>query len=272
MVAALVAFALATSLVAAEPAGYTKRGEFTGKKILFVSYFDQSYTANVPPKLRELGFTVDVQVTHAHLPELEKYDQLWMVSSCSQDSVFDQSDVERIQAFVKAGRGFYNLMDNVPCIREGAMVAKVMHGLEVTGDYLGDKPVKVVRPGEVKRMVDEAMKQGDMETLAKIRRAGYLNGQLYAEDHELLSGIKEIYEGVTLCHFSESADVEVILRASDNQPLVGISRRGRENVVHDCGYTRLANRWAEFEEVSSRWYQNVAAYLQGKRRVDLPRE
>lgn len=267
----MIVVALALALTAAPP-GYVQKGEFAGKKILFINYFESSYVANVPQKIEELGFKVDVRTTKEHLPDLEKYDQLWMVSDCYNSSQFDQKDVDKILAFVKSGKGFYNLMDNVPCIREGALVARALHGLEISGDYYGDKPVKVVRPGEVKRMVDEAMKKDDMEALAKIRRAGYLNGQLYAEDHELLSGIQQIYEGITLCHFSESPDIEVILRASDNQPLVGISRRGKENVVYDCGYTRLANRWSEFETVSSRWYQNVAAYLQGKRRADLQQQ
>src|SRR5258706_8263831 len=105
MVALALAFALATTLTAAAPPGYAQRGEFKGKKILFVNYYEGSYTANVPKKLEELGFSVDVRVTHDHLPELSKYDQLWMVSSCSNDSVFDQKDVARILAFVKDGKG-----------------------------------------------------------------------------------------------------------------------------------------------------------------------
>ncbi|MBI3182485.1 MAG: hypothetical protein HYZ28_10100 [Myxococcales bacterium] len=267
---AILALALTSSLAAANPTQYARAGEFRGKRILFVNYFTEDYSRNVPPKLEELGFRVDVRVTKDHLPNLDAYDQLWMVSDCYGGGRFDESDIRRIAEFVKRGKGFYNLMDNVPCIQEGARVAKALHGLEVKGDYYGDKPVHVVRPGEVKRMVEEAMKKEDMDTLLKLRRAGYLNGKLYAEDHELLTGIERIYEGITLCHLSESPEIEVILRASDNQPLVGISRRGRENVIHDCGYTRLANRWSEFEPISARWYQNVAAYLQGKRRADLP--
>ena len=69
--------------------------------------------------------------------------------------------------------------------------------------------IHVVPPGRVKQMVDEAMKKGDMEKLAGLRRAGYLDGKLYAEDHELLSGIEEIYEGITVAAQTPSADLEV---------------------------------------------------------------
>jgi len=51
------------------------------------------------------------------------------------------------------------------------------------------------------------------------------NGKLYAEDHELLTGITQLYEGITLCHMTESPDLDVILRASDNQSLVAVSKK-----------------------------------------------
>jgi hypothetical protein len=251
---------------------FVKQGEFKGKKILFVNY--DSVEPNekyVPDVLRKMGFTVEVRVAPEKLPDLMAYDQLWMVSSCGDSGKFGAADVERIVKFTRAGKGFYSLSDNVPCITQGSMVGKALHGIELSGDYQGEKTIHVVPPGTIKKMVDEAFAKDDYGKLAELRRAGYLNGKLYAEDHELLSGITTIYEGITLCHMSDSPDLEVILRASDNQSLVAVSTREGERVVHDCGFTRLFYRWEEHAATSTQWYQNVAAYLMGKQRADLPK-
>jgi hypothetical protein len=266
---ACLALLLTTASFAAD---FTHAGEFEGKRILFVNYDsiepNQQY---VPGILKKMGFAVDVEVSPKALPALGKYDQLWMVSSCGGmgGAAFGKGDVDRIAAFVKAGKGFYNLMDNVPCITEGQQVAKKLYGVDITGDYIGQQVIHVVSAGTVKKLVDEAMKKGDVEGLAKLRRAGWLNGKLYAEDHELLTGITELYEGITLCHMTDSTDLEVILRASDNQSLVAVSKRDGEKVVTDCGFTRLFHMWEQNAATSTKWYQNVAAYLQGKQRADL---
>jgi hypothetical protein len=217
-----------------------------------------------------MGFTVDVLVAPPKLPALDGYDQFWMVSSCSSDFGFGPADADRVVAFVRAGKGFYNVMDNVPCIIQGTKVGQKLHNISMSGDYYGDKVVNVVSPGTVKKMIDEAMKKGDLGELAKLRHAGFLNGKLYAEDHELLSGITQLYEGITLCHMTESPDLDVILRASDNQSLVAVSKKKGERVIHDCGFTRMFYHWEANAKTSTQWYQNIAAYLMGKLRKDLP--
>lgn len=250
------------------PPDWISNGEFKGKSILMVDFYGGGPLNFVPDVIRKLGFTVEVQLKPKHLPKLDGYDQLWVVSNCGSSS-FDASDVAKVKAFADHGKGLYVLTDNVPCVYEGNLIGKELHNIQMTGDYIGEQLIHVVVAGAVQKMIDEAKKTGDLGKLAQLRRAGYLNGKLYAEDHELLSGIERIYEGVTICHLSDSPDLEVILRASDNQSLVAVSKKKGENLLYDCGFTRMYNRWEESKETSSRWYQNVAAYLAGKRRTDL---
>jgi hypothetical protein len=262
------------------PSGWQTPGELKGKRILMVTWYseggkpDSVPLDHVPQILRKMGFTVDVQVSPKHLPDLEKYDQAWVISGgygagFGGTDTFDESDLKKLKEFVKRGKGVYSLNDNVPAVREGNMIGKAFHGIEMSGDYYGGKMIHVVAAGEVAKMVEAAKKSGDLSKLAELRRAGMLNGKLYAEDHELLSGIERIMEGVTICHMTPSPDLEVILRASDNQALVAVSKRPAENMLYDCGFTRMYVNWPQHQDTATRWYQNVALYLQGKRRADL---
>ncbi len=253
----------------AQPTDYARGGGFKGR-ILFVNYDSiEPNEAHVPGILRGMGFTVDVKVDPPQLPKLEPYDQLWLVSSCVGGKPFGDADVKRIAAFVKQGKGLYNVMDNVPCIHEGAKVGAALHGFTVSGAYDGQQMVNVVSGPEMKRLIKLAFDKEDYGKLAEYRRAGFFDGKLYAEDHELLSGIQQIYEGITVCHLSPSEDLEVILRASDNQSLVAVSKKQGEKVVHDCAFTRMFHNWERHASTSTRWYQNVAAYLAGLKRSDL---
>jgi len=179
-------------------------------------------------------------------------------------------DVDRVRAFAAAGHGLYVLADNTPFIVEANTIGGALHNVHVDGDYYGMKVISVMSRAEVRKLVDRAMRKEDLPLLAEYRRAGMLDGKFYAEDHEILTGIDRIYEGHTVCHLSRGArDLEVILRASDNQSLVAVSKRSGERVVYDCAWTRLYWDWAKHAQTSTRWYQNVAAYLMGKRRADL---
>jgi len=273
MVRIVVLLSLLWSLPA-RAADWVKPGEFKGKRILVACYYweganlDSVPMDHVPRVLRDMGFTVDVERSPAHLPDLDKYDEAWIVSGTG--STFDASDVTRLRAFLKRGKGVYLLADNTPYIYEANVAAGSLYGVHLDGGYYGGQVVHVVPPGKVKQMVDEALKKGDMQKLADLRRAGFLNGKLYAEDHELLSGIQEIFEGITVAAQTVSNDLTVILRASDNQNLVSVSQRPGELFVLDGAFTRLYCGWEANAQTSTRWYQNVAAYLAGKRRADLP--
>lgn len=262
------------------PKGWVVTGEFRGKRILMVTWYSEggqprSVPLNhVPEILERMGFTVDILVSPKHLPSLEKYDQAWLVSGGGPgffggtDS-FDDSDVKALRAFLERGKGVYSLNDNVPAVREGNVLGKGLHGITMSGDFMGGQMVHVVSQGALAKLVEEAKKSGNLTKLAELRKSGVLNGKLYAQDHELFSGIERIMEGVTICHMTPSTDLDVILRASNNESLVAVSKRGGENMLYDCGFTRMYVNWEQHQDTATRWYENVARYLQGKRRDDL---
>jgi len=99
--------------------------------------------------LREMGFTVDVLREPKHLPDLGQYDQAWIVSGTG--SSFDQSDVAKLSAFLKKGKGVYVLADNTPFIYEANVIGAALYKTHLDGMYEGGKVVHVVSPVRSRR-------------------------------------------------------------------------------------------------------------------------
>ena len=271
MLAFLLALAAVPTL-AGRPTELSRSGEFRGKKLLIANYYTEVPTLpleRVPPILREMGFTVDIAQNPANLPPLGSYDQLWIISGGGGSS-FGKRDVDALRKFVERGKGLYVLADNTPYTTEMNVVSQALHQFSVSGDYIGMKMVTVMSRSQIEAMIAKATEQGDFEKLAEYRRAGYFNGTFYAEDHELLTGIEKIYEGGTICHPDVTRGLNVILSSSNNLPLVFLPSDRSQHMIYDCGWTRLYYDWDTHAASSTRWYQNVAAYLMGKRRTDLP--
>jgi hypothetical protein len=261
-------------LLLASPAraDWVQPGEFAGRRILLAVYYwgGGEPMAYVPKVLRELGFAVDILREPQHLPdlaELDQYDECWIVSGIG--SSFDHTDVEKLRRYLKAGHGVYVMADNTPFTHEANLIAGAFYGVHLAGEYDGERVVNVVPRARMKQIVEVAMQKGDMKKLAELRHAGFLDGKLYAEDHELLSGIQQIYEGHTVAAQTASPDLDVILRDSANERLVSVSTRPGERLVLDGAFTRLYWGWESNAATSTRWYRNVAAWLLGKRRTDL---
>ena len=257
-------------LVAAPTKELSKPSEFTGRRLLIANYYTPSPSLplqHVPAILKEMGFTVEIAQNPPLLPDLEGVDQLWLISGAGTS--LNPRDIAALREYVRSGKGLYVLADNTPYTRQMNDVASALHGFTVSGHYNGMKMVTVMSRGEIERLIEDAKKKGDYDKLAEYRRAGYFNGTFYAEDHELLTGIEQIYEGGTICHPSRTAGLNVILSASNNLPLVFLPNDKKERIVYDCGWTRLYYQWKTHEASSEQWYQNVAAYLMGKRRKDL---
>lgn len=245
---------------------WVKKGEFRGRRILLATYYlgqlgQEAIGSNGEPfpkvcgVLSAIGFKVDSQRCQGRLPDLDRYDQCWIVSS-GGSSGFGDEDVKAIRRFLKRGKGVYVLADNAPYLYEANQVATALHDVTIQGNYHGEQLVHVAQ-GE----------QGLSGEGKKI--TGMKGGKLWAADHELLSGLKAIYEGTSISHLSESPNLYVVLRASNNLPLVSVSKNPEEFIVYDCGFTRMYFKWEENVVSSSRWYQNVAGYLMGKKRQDL---
>ena len=255
------------------PGEWVQAEDFKGKKILIACYYwegeplDSVPMNNVPGLLRKLGFEVDVLKAPAHLPDLSPYDQLWIVSGMG--GTFDESDAVKVERFLAAGKGVYVMADNTPYIHEANVIGRHLHQISFDGGYLGEQTISVMTADQIKKLIADAMQKEDMDKLAEYRRAGYFNGTFYAEDHEILTGIKKLFEGCTISTMTKSPDLEVIIRASDNQSLVAVSTEPGQRIVYDGGFTRLYYRWNEHAEISTLWYRNIAAYLLGKTRKDL---
>jgi hypothetical protein len=261
---------LLLAALAASPADdYARARDHAGHTILFLHRNNPGAPANVVPVLQKLGLKVTVRDSSEGLPkDFDAYDEVWIVSSDGQSPITTR-DLPRIKAYLAKGGGLYVLGDNTPLYAESAVIGGGLHDITFDGQYLGEQRVHVVSAATMKALVDKAMKEGNYGKLAEYRRAGLLNGKLYATDHELLTGLTEIYEGTTICHESETKVLDIVVRASDNQPLIAVSKKPEERIVYDCGFTRLYWKWDENREINERWYRNVAAYLLGMKRPDL---
>jgi hypothetical protein len=264
---------LSTLLLAAlavSPADdYARAKDLAGHTILFLHRNNPGAPANVVPVLQKLGLKVAVRDSSGGLPkDFAAFDEVWIVSSMGPSPI-TASDLPRIREYMKKGGGLYVLGDNTPLYAESAVIGAGLHDITFDGQYLGEQRVHVVSAVKMKELIDAAIKAGNYDKLAQYRRAGLLNGKLYATDHELLTGLTEIYEGTTICHQSETKALDIVVRASDNQPLIAVSNKPEERIIYDCGFTRLYYMWEQNREINERWYRNVAAYLLGMKRADL---
>lgn len=249
---------------------WVKPGEFQGKRILIACYYlpgnrNWKMYENVTQVLRDVGFVVDARYMNSKLPDLEPYDQCWIISGDGRGSRFGKKDVQAIRRFLSQGKGVYVLADNSPYFYEASVVSRSLHKTAIAGDYRGFQVIHVVRGLErVSPKRSASLGNGRLQGLGN-------SGRYYAADHELLSGLDAIYEGQTISHLWESRKLHVVLRASNNLPLVAVSRNDKERIVYDCGFTRMYASWKKHEVSSTRWFQNVAGYLMGKTRADLRR-
>jgi hypothetical protein len=248
---------------------WIKANEFAGKRILMTVHTKaDSFFQYVPDVLRSVGFTVDTWKAGAEpLPDLRNYDQCWVVSGGTANPDLEKHTQSYLD-FVGRGKGLYVLSDNEPLFVEANAIAQKLHGATISGNYEGEQLIRVLKPGELRRLSQGALRAGRGGGAGQ--RAGVVGGQLYAEDHELLSGLNALYEGTSISNIAGGRDLEVILQASDGKPLVAVSKRPKERIVYDCGFTRMFYRWEENAVSNARWYQNVAGYLMGKTRSDLP--
>ena len=168
------------------------------------------------------------------------------------------TDLQAIDRFLSAGKGVFLLAENEPFVYEGKELARLLFGTQIRGNYNGMKLASVrnrsLTPDQINRFC----------------------GAFKINDHDLLTGINFLYEGATVSQFSPTASLDVVFRASNGQPLVGVSKIPGKRLVLDCGYTRYVyGRSRMYRMVSGtagtiRFAENVAAYLMGKTRRGLP--
>ncbi len=85
-----------------------------------------------------------------------------------------------------------------------------------------------------------------------------------ASSHPLLKNVRYLYEGTTVSRISDAEHLDVIVSASDGNPLIAVPKSKSLNIVLDCGHTRYHPKSSDD---SIQFALNVARFLTG----DLPR-
>ena len=157
-----------------------------------------------------------------------------------------------IKDFIKKGKGVCLLADNDPYVQEANELANRLYGVNVSGNYPGQK-IAYVR-----------QRKHPEDVIRKFK------GAYAVEDNPLLTGVNFVYEGITISNVGLSEKLEVAMDASDGKPLLAVSKLPGQRVVIDCGYTRYchgANDETSFILKTAgtlRLAENIAAYLMGK--------
>jgi hypothetical protein len=223
------------------------------KKILILRGFERGRLTFLETTLTDLGY--DVKVKNYGVKStgsFREYDQIWLISG-ARSGVKDadiRRDIRKFKNYVASGNGLYVLADNDPFFHHANMLSQELHKAEIVGSYEGRQMIDIYGYND----------QINLE---------YEDKEKKTFDHELLTGIYSLYEGVTISNISESEQLNIVLRASDGKALVCTSKKEKELIVYDCGFTRLFDKWMVDPYNTRLWIRNVATYLNGHKRKDL---
>jgi hypothetical protein len=180
--------------------------------------------------------------------KLEEVDQLWLFSSQKHDARrVSAQDYAAIVEFAQRRKGLYLLADNDGFTHESNELVGRMFGSYVRGDYKGQKLLAVSRPNVTPELQSR------------------YGAEYEVPDHVLLKDISFLYEGISISHIGPSSDLETAITASDGQALVAVATKSHMSVVIDCGFTRYMRDHRDKAAGSTRFAQNVASYLMGRR-------
>lgn len=198
--------------------------------------------------LRKAGFELEFVQGKFPRDKLKEVDQLWLFSSQERDARrVKDDDYTAIVEFVERGGGLYLLSDNDGFTHESNELVGRMFGSYVRGNYKGQHVIAVRR-----------------EALTSEMRSRY-GAEHEGANHALLKGINFLYEGFSISHIGRCSLLETVVAASDGKPLVAVPAESKLKVVVDCGYTRYMRDKREQAAGSTRFAQNIAAYLTGDR-------
>jgi hypothetical protein len=217
-------------------------GAFIGYRIL-IGQFYTSGDMNAPIEaLKMKGFHVEnVKNELEFISKLQSnhYQIAWVISSRSiQSTTFIPTLID----FHSAGGAIFLFADNIPYICHASEFLDRKFGIILTGNYPGNK------------------------TLA-FRENGHLRAGHFGQ-HEIFTGIKNLFEGVTICHpvyLTPKNDTSMITiaTATDGNPCIAVfdppvdSAEGR--LCLDCGFTKLFINWNSAG--TARFIVNVSCWL-----------
>lgn len=192
--------------------------------------------------LKRKGFHVDnVKNEPEFLQKLQsKYYQIaWVISASSiETSTFISSLLE----FHSTGGAIFLFADNIPYIHHASEFLHKKFGIILTGNHPGNKTLRFKENGHT--------------------QIGHF-GQ-----HEIFTGIQNLFEGVTICHPVYLAprgrsSMNTVATATDGNPCIVVfdppmhSDEGR--LCLDCGFTKLFINWNSAG--TARFVVNVSCWL-----------
>ncbi|MGJ8660928.1 MAG: hypothetical protein ACSHXL_02730, partial [Bacteroidota bacterium] len=197
-------------------------GAFKGQTIVVLHFCARGMFDFEAPKaaLAEKGFSIYRFKNEAPSPEilaeaLSKACQLWVISDNTQK--LNDEHAEVIKYFFDSGRGVYLWGDDDPYNADVNFLARKLVGIEMSGNYRGDKTVTF--------MSDTT--KGGMQA-----------------NHLITTGLEFIYEGITISHLNDSNQVMTpLIYSSDDNIVTAFYDEQGQRLIIDGGFTRLYKNW-----------------------------
>ncbi|UJR26207.1 hypothetical protein I4U23_007550 [Adineta vaga] len=201
-------------------------GAFTGYRIS-IGQFYKSGDMKAPIQALEMkGFHVEnVKSELEFISKLQSnhYQIVWVISS---SSIEQTSFIPTLLDFHSKGGAVFLFADNVPYVSHASEFLNKKFGITLLGNYQGNK------------------------TLV-FNENGYSEAGRFGQ-HEIFTGIKNLFEGVTICHPVQLKPIRnqsmvTLATATDGQSCITIfdpphgSSEGR--LCLDCGFTKLFINW-----------------------------
>jgi hypothetical protein len=211
-------------------------GAFTGQTVLVLDYYSQSFEGPAQA-LKQKGFSVVHLRNQAPAPKqlkemLAKSNQFWLIASCNGSVNLTAEHHQVIKEYFEAGHGVYLWGDNDPCNADADKLASLLIDARVTGDLPGD------------------------QTVGRSSGAGKAG---VATDHQLTTGLENIYEGVTVATVKPAGAMTPIIWGSAGNLVAAAYEKGGKRLVVDGGFTRLSYKWDSAG--TGRYIRNAAAWL-----------
>jgi hypothetical protein len=217
-------------------------GAFTGYRILIGQFYRSGDMTEPIGALKIKGFQVEnVKDELEFISKLQSnhYQIAWVISS---NTIQSTKFVSTLIDFHSAGGAIFLFADNIPYISHASEFLKRKFGITLTGNYPGNK------------------------TLV-FKENGYLQPGCFGQ-HEIFTGIKNLFEGVTICHpvYSISTNrklMNTIATANDGNPCIVVfdspSNSSEGRLCLDCGFTKLFINWDSAG--TARFVVNVSCWL-----------
>jgi hypothetical protein len=212
-------------------------GAFAGQTIAVLHlYSGEGFDFALPKaSLKEKGFSVYRWINNPPSPEaldsaLAKSCQLWIISSSERK--LSKSHAEVIKKYFDSGKGVYIWGDNKPYYADANFIADYLIGNKMGGNVMGDQTVGLLQDGS---------KSGIMP------------------NHLITTGLKNIYEGITIATIADHQDITPIIYGSSGNLVTAAYEEDGKRLLIDGGFTRLFLKWDTAG--TGRYVKNAAAWL-----------